>query len=225
MSRPPVILPIVYGGTSLYYAAYLQAAEVRLEQVEHFEKQTWRNRCRILTANGAQDLIVPLRREGRSRTPMKELRIAYDHPWQALHWKALTSAYNCAPYFEFFEDRFRPLFEERYEKLVDLDLAFHQAVLDSFGLSPRHELTERYEKEVAPFVDLRHTLHAIPGEKAKSAGEGDLDVTGPYPQVFDERFGFVPGLSVVDLLFNEGPSALETLRKADPMISEKKMEE
>ncbi len=211
----PVLLPIVYAGNSFYYALLLQAPEVLLEQHEHFEKQTWRNRCRILSANGPMDLVVPVKRKGRTRTPMKDLRIAYDDPWPSLHWRSITSAYRTAPYFEFFEDRFGELFKKRYAFLIDLNLAFQEKILEEFRVRPQFSFTERFAKEVPGFMDLRHLPPALPEDKAKGGSRAPVDVTGPYPQVFDERFGFVPGLSVLDLLFNEGPKGIDRLRRAD----------
>lgn len=212
----PVLLPLVYGGTALYYAILLQAPSFRLEQHEHFEKQTWRNRIRILSANGPLDLIVPLERKGRTHRPMKEQRIAYDHPWPSLHWRSITSAYRSAPYFEFFEDRFRPLYEKRFRYLLDLNLAILEATLALLRSSMELPLTERYEGTPADHLDLRGVPPALPEEKKRAGAREPIDVTGPYPQVFDERFGYVPGLSVLDLLFNEGPGAADRLRSVDP---------
>ncbi len=210
-----VLLPIVYGGTALYYAILLQAPKVFLEKEEHFEKQSWRNRCRILSANGPLDLVIPVRRKGRTRRAMKEVRIAYDTPWNSLHWRSITSAYQQAPYFEFFEEGFRTIFEKRYEFLIDLNLDLQERVMDAFRMEPELLFTERYEKEPEGTLDLRMRPPALPEEKRKGGGSAPLDVTGPYPQVFDERFGYVPGLSIVDLLFNEGPDAVDRLRNAD----------
>lgn len=215
MMKRPVLLPIVYGGTALYYAFLLQASTVYLEQEEHFEKQTWRNRCRILSANGPMDLVVPIQRKGRTRRAIKDVRIAYDHPWPSLHWRSITSAYRTAPYFEFFEDRFYGLFQQRYEFLIDFDLAFQRTVLDAFKVGPEPLFTQAYKKEPEGATDLRSVPPALPEEKQKGGGRSPLDVTGPYPQVFDERSGFTAGLSAIDLLFNEGPEAVERLRNAD----------
>ena len=210
-----VLLPVVYGGNTLYYAHLLQAPQVWLDREEHFEKRTWRNRMRILSANGPLDLVVPTRRKGRSRTPIKDLRIVYDDPWPSLHWRSITSAYRTAPYFEFFEDRFRRLYEKRFEFLIDLDLAFQERVLEAYRVDAPISFTERYEKAPEGILDLRYRPPALPEEKEQGGGTSPIDATGPYPQVFDERFGYVPNLSVIDLLFNEGPEGLQLLRNAD----------
>lgn len=211
----PVLLPIVYAGNTLYYAFMLQASEVWLEQEEHFEKRTWRNRCRILSSNGPLDLVVPTRRKCRSRTPIKDLRIVYDAPWPSLHWRSISSAYRTAPYFEFFEDRFRPLYEKRFEFLIDLNLAFQERVFEAFRVDRPLSFTKRFDKDPEGVLDLRYRPPALPEEKAQGGGMEGIDVTGPYLQVFDERFGYIPNMSVIDLLFNEGPEGLRILQNAD----------
>jgi hypothetical protein len=211
----PVLLPLVYGGNTLYYALLLQAPGVFLDQEEHFEKRTWRNRMRILSSNGPLDLVVPTRRKGRSRTPVKELRIVYDNPWPSLHWRSITSAYRTAPYFEFFEDHFRTLYEKRFDYLIDLNLAFMERVSEAYRLELSFSLTRDFEKAPEGLLDLRYRPPALPEEKADAGSSAPIDATGPYPQVFDERFDYLPNLSVIDLLFNEGPEGLRLLRNAD----------
>lgn len=223
--KAPVLLPSVYGGNLLYHAFLLQAPDVRMEKHEHFEKQTWRNRCRILSANGPLDLVVPVRRKGRTRTPIKDVRIAYDDPWPSLHWRSITSAYRTAPYFEFFEDAFASLYRKRHTFLIDMNSDLQERILKAFRMDKEIRFTHRYEERPDTVLDLRKRPPALPEEKRRAGESSPIDVTGEYAQVFDERFGFSPNLSVLDLLFNEGPAGVDRLLRSDLSAYSKGLQE
>ncbi len=197
----PVLLPICYLPSTEYYRILLNAPAVRLEKHEHFEKQTARTRCPIATANGRLNLTIPVQRKGRERRPMKDVRIANEERWQARHWRSITSAYRSSPYFEFYEDLFHPFYERRFEFLTAFSLALQEQVLELLGVSLQPSFTKAFEKEPENVTDLR--------QAACSSNR----IPPRYPQVFEDRHGFLPHCSILDLLFNLGPETLSYLRE------------
>jgi hypothetical protein len=198
-----VLLPTAYLGPIQYYSKLLKYGEALIEHHEHFPKQTYRNRCNIYGANGQLTLSIPLQKRGE-RTPVKDVRISYEQPWQKLHWRSFESAYRCSPFFEFYEDDLAPFYEKEYEFLIDFNADLHQLVCGLLKINNNTKPTREYEKTPANAVDLRELISPkIPVEADK-----EFEVK-PYTQVFGNRYGFIPNLSIADLLFNEGPSALE----------------
>ena len=199
-----MILPIVYAGNIAYFNLLIQANEpVFLDGHEHSVKQSYRNRTEIYGANGKLSLIIPLIKRNQ-RTPMNEVIIDYRENWQKLHWKSMEAAYRSSPYFEYYEHKISPFFsEKKYEKLVDFNLAFMETILGVLGETPRLGFTVKYEEVKG--VDYRQELH--PKRKLKEQYPKEK-----YMQVFDNKYGFIENLSVLDLLFNEGPNAINFLR-------------
>jgi len=173
---------------------------VYLEQFEFFVKQTLRSRCNIYGANGQLDLLVPLKRIKGTRQLMKDICISYDEDWQKLHWRSFESAYRRSPYFEYYEHSFRPLLEVKHNRLWDLNMTTNQWLLEKLDLEQEFQLTQSYEKEPEA-ADLRN---AFKPNKARNESKA-LNVR--YHQTFEDRSGFLPNLSALDLLFNLGPQA------------------
>ena len=194
-----------------YYAQLYAATEgARIEQWEHYVKQTYRNRCIIATAQGPLPLTIPTESNGGEKCLMRDVRISDHGNWRHLHWNALESAYRQSPFFEYYADDFRPFYEKKYDFLLDFNEQLRELVCNLIGFSPRVELSTEYQHEVpAGGTDLRTLIHpkrpcteALPGYTPR-----------PYYQVFKERHGFLPDLSIVDLLFNMGPESLLVLSK------------
>jgi hypothetical protein len=198
-----VILPTVYFGPIQYYSKLLKYEEALIEHHEHFPKQTFRNRCNIYGANGLLSLSIPLKKRGE-RTPVKDVRIAYDQPWQSLHWRSFQASYRSSPYFEFYEDDLAPFYEKEYEFLLDFNTELHGLVCGLLKIDNNTKPTEKYEKTYENADDLRDLIS--PKEDWKK--DKDYEVK-EYTQVFGSKYGFLPNLSIADLLFNEGPSARE----------------
>jgi len=168
-----------------------------LEKEEHFPKQTYRNRARIYSPNGHLDLIIPVIRGANVHTKMKDVKISNDFNWQRLHWKSFESCYRNSAYFEFYEDEFSHFYHQKFEYLFDYNLELLQWLFKQLKKEPTIGFTTEYIKEIDPALDFRAKIHfknAINTEDFK-----------PYFQVFDDREGFKPNLSIVDLLFNQGP--------------------
>lgn len=176
-----------------------------IEQHDHFVKQTYRNRCVIATANGTQTLTVPIERYDGMKCAMRDIRISDHGNWRHLHWNALVSAYGETPFFEFYADDLRPFFEKRHTFLFDLNLDIMHTMCQLLDVRPQVALSEQYivlPSEDDAVVDFREAIrpkHPLP--------DADFNPT-PYYQVRALRHGFLPNLSILDLLFNEGPEGI-----------------
>lgn len=176
-------------------------ADFLLEGWEHFVKQTYRNRAKIYSPNGPLDLIVPVVKGSKVHTKMKDVRISYDLRWQKLHWKSLESCYRSSAYFEFYEAELVGFYEKRYDFLLDLDLELTAWLLKQLKLELPLRQTTAYT------TDAVHDFRAVYNAKQAVSDTGFKR----YFQVFDDRQGFLPNLSIVDLLFNQGPQAKQYL--------------
>lgn len=210
------------GRTTLIELHYLPSARVcslaalpedsiHLEAWEHYQKRSFRNRCLIADSHGTKELSIPLRRGKHQRMPIRDARIAWETPWARTHWRTLVSAYGNSPYFAHYRDGLAPLFERRPQFLLDWNLELFGWLARSLGLQGQIALTEAWTSPAPPAtVDLRSALS--PQERQDRIGFRDV----PYGQVFQDRHGFLPGLSALDLLFCTGPGALGILRDMRP---------
>lgn len=202
-----ILLSNLYLAPIDYYISLGQSENVLIEQHDHFEKQTYRNRCRILTSNGPMDLVVPIIRP-KEKCSTKDILISYREKWQQTHWRAIESAYNSSPFFEYYKEDFEPFFTQKINYLIDLNNGLMETVLQLIHLPVNYQLTDTYKKkeEVVSqgIEDLRKVFHP------KQDNKTDIK---PYYQVFDQKFGFQGGLSIIDLLFNLGPEALIYLKR------------
>lgn len=168
-----------------------------MEKHEHFIKQTHRNRCSIATTQGPLHLSIPLVNEG-NKTSIGNKKIAYTENWQAKHWRAIESSYNKSAYFEYFEEELKTILLKKHEFLFDLNLELIQHLLHILRLKRKILFTSEYQT-FGEFVDLRD--ENIPHK---------IDFS-PYYQVFKDKTGFLPNMSILDLIFNEGLKSKEYL--------------
>lgn len=194
------IFPLFYLPPVSYFSALNDNNfEFVLEKEEHFPKQTYRNRARIYSPNGNLDLFIPVIKGSKFHTKVKDVKISYDFKWQRLHWLSIESCYRNSAYFEYYEDEFKPFYEKKYDYLFDYNLEIFQWTLKQLKKAPALSFTTEYSKEIAGELDFRNKLHFKSPEYTAPAK--------PYFQVFEDRNGFLPNLSIVDLLFNQGPQA------------------
>ena len=196
-----------------YYSKLLCEYEIFIEQNENYIKQTYRNRCTILSANGSMNLSVPIEATGGNKTPVKDIRIAEHANWRHLHWNALVSAYNSTPFFEYYRDYFEPFYEKKYNFLFDLNEQLREMICDLLDIGTSNILytTEYISKNDINATDFRESI-----SPKKDWQTFDPQFTPiPYYQVFEQRFGFVENLSIVDLLFNMGNESLIILNKSN----------
>jgi hypothetical protein len=198
-----ILIATAYYPPLNYLAECLRAGEILIEACETYRKQTCRNHCRIYGPNGVQLLTVPVTKPRGNHTKTREVRISYELPWQRLHWRSLTTAYNKSPYFLYYQDHFFTFFEKKHEFLVDLNDEILSWILGLLRVDKPVGFTDTFERIPCGATDLRSAL------VSKHTGE-----TGYFPvyaQPFSDRHGFIANLSFIDLLFNLGPDAGEYL--------------
>lgn len=200
------ILSSAYLAPINYYQKIAQYPECVIDHFENFIKQTYRSRCDIYSPNGTLTLSIPLQKRNK-RQAVKDVKITYEYKWQLLHWRSLESCYRRSPFFEYFEDDLRPFFEnKKFDFLIDFNQAMQQEILSLLKIKPNVSFTSEYKKSYPDADDFRMII------SPKEAIELDTAFTPkPYYQVFEERHGFIPNLSIADLLFNQGPRALDYL--------------
>jgi hypothetical protein len=190
-----------------YFTKFMLCDKVYIEQFENFPKQTWRNRYEILGANGPVPLVIPVVKGRGGKVKIRDLQISYETGWQRNHWRTIFSACNSSPFFEYYQDDIRPFFEKPWKFLFDFNQASLQTVCDLLELETSIQLTTDFESIPMGTINLRESITP----KSHKAPPDEQFHPEPYTQVFSDRFGFTPNLSILDLLFNEGPNSLNIL--------------
>jgi hypothetical protein len=193
-----ILLSTAYLPNILYFSHVINSDKIVLEKHEHFIKQTYRNRCEIVTSNGKLSLSIPLIKQA-DKEIISDKKISYSENWQKQHWRAITSAYKNSPYFEFFEDEFKPFYENEYEFLFDYNTQLLETILHILRLKKQIDFSTQFEFTTTNTIDFR-SLSEI--------NSVEIPTFKPYHQVFADKFGFMPNVSCLDALFNIG---LETL--------------
>ena len=192
-----ITLPLSYFGPIEEFVYLAQNNTVTYESKEHFVKQSYRNRCIIYGANGLLRLTVPLVLKSREKTAMENIKISYAEKWQSHHWKSIKSAYKNSPFFDYYEELLLPLFLEEVDTLKNLNLKILSVVKQCLQLSCKTLLNQEFKAYTDN--DLRLNIHPKKNPTLQLPR---------YIQVFEERHGFHKNLSILDLIFNEGPSAI-----------------
>ena len=193
------IFPTAYFPCISYMAQFLADDAPVIEIFDTYHKQTYRNRCHVMTANGVQMLSVPVKQVNGNHTMTKDMVISTVEPWQQVHRRCLESAYMSSPYFEHYYRYISPIFEQHFERLIDLNDASLTAILKMLKVKKEIVHTSDYVKEADD--DFRNVFVKRPIDNPSPIA--------PYYQVFENKFPFAPDLSVLDLIFNEGPEAMD----------------
>ncbi len=191
--------PLFYLPPVSYFSA-LKARNFNfeIEKFEHFPKQTFRNRATVASPNGALNLFIPVIKGSKFHTKIKDVQISYDFKWQRLHWMSLQTCYRNSAYFEYYEDELAGFYHKETKYLFDYNLEILAWLFKQIKQTPDFAFTSAYHKELSPDLDFRNAA----GFKTEN-----FQNFKPYFQVFDDRNGFIPNMSFVDLLFSQGPQA------------------
>lgn len=227
------LLQTTYFGPIQWYQKLYRYDHCLIEQYDSFQKQTYRNRCVIATANGVQALTVPIIHNGELKIEnydmsksgkkgnqnsqfsisnsqlVKDLRISDHNQWRRVHWNALQSAYSESPFFEYYADDLRPFFEKKYDYLIDFNEEIRQKVCELIDIHPHVEYTPEYISHLSPLISHFSSLDDFRDViNAKHPQPDDDFEAKAYWQVFQHKHGFQPNLSILDLLFNMGPESI-----------------
>lgn len=198
------LLQTTYFGPVQWYQKLKRYDHCVIEQYDSYQKQTYRNRCVIATANGLQALTVPVDHSPLTidHVQCKDLRISDHNQWRRVHWNALQSAYSESPFFEYYADDIRPFFEQKYEFLIDFNEAIRQKMCELLDIETSVSYSSGFRVHGSWFKDFREVIHA------KHPQDDPEFQPRSYWQVFQHRYGFQPNLSILDLLFCMGPEAV-----------------
>jgi hypothetical protein len=188
-----VLLSTAYLPNVHYLSQVINCDTIVIEKHENFVKQTYRNRCDIVTANGKLSLSIPLIKQA-DKELISDKKISYAEDWQKQHWRTIVSAYKNSPYFEFFEDEFKPFYENQFEFLLDYNTQLLQTILHILRVKKQIKFTQTFELNPSQVFDFR-SLSDI---------QKNDTVIKPYYQVFADKLGFTPNVSCLDALFNVG---------------------
>jgi hypothetical protein len=197
-----VLLHPTYFPSISHCVAMVKAKELVFEVNDSYQKQTYRNRTHIYAANGKLALTVPVIFSQKNRQLYRDIKIYNNEKWQALHWKSLLSAYSTSPFFEFYKDDLAPLFHSTQENLMAFNFKCLETIFDCLQLDIDFSKTNTFEKEPSNTTDLRYLANARKEKAYKFSA---------YTQVFSDKHGFMNNLSILDLLFNEGPNTVTYL--------------
>ena len=210
-----LLLHPAYFGPVSQFVALVKAKKVFFENEDNYQKQTYRNRMYIYDSNGKLLLNIPIKhrsaltgkpKEAGKHQLYKEVKIENDFEWQKQHWRALKASYQTSPFFEFYEDELYPLYHKEFEYLLDFNYACLEFITEALQLDLNYRKTSEYIRHPEDKKDLRELINA------KNRKEFQFE---KYTQVFEDKLGFMPNLSILDLLFSEGPNTLSFLENQD----------
>ena len=184
------------------FTQIIKADNILFEASDNYQKQTFRNRTYIYGANGKLGLFVPVIHTHNNRELFKDVKISYDSNWMDLHLKSLQSAYRSSPYFEYFEDNFVKLYSEKEKFLVDFNIKCIKLISNLLDLNLNYKISNEYVVKTNDIIDLRGLSNARKEKK--------ID-TPKYIQVFETKHGYLNNLSIVDLVFSEGPNSVSLI--------------
>ena len=199
-----IVLTTAYLAPVVYYSEMAKADTVLIENCDFYLKQTYRNRCEIAAANGSIILTIPVEKAGTGKMLTRDVRISQHNDWQIQHWRSIESAYNSTPFFEYYKDDLLTFYEKKWTFLWDFNQEIQAKMIELLNLDILIQPTKEYKNiQDEKILDLREAIHPKKENKYVNCN--------PYYQVFEQRFGFQPNLSIIDLLFNMGNESIFSL--------------
>ncbi len=204
-----ILLELQYLGSIQYYSKFLSFDSICIEQHENYRKGSFRNRCIIASANGTIPLSIPLLKGKHQQTGIRSVAIDNKSNWQLMHWRSIQTAYGNSPYFDYYKDDFNVFYEKKYDLLFQFCRDVHELILELLQIKPPYSFTHKFERTTTEnTVDFRSKI--LP--KNYQTQLDNNFVAKSYPQVFEDRLGFLANLSILDLLFCLGPEAAGHLK-------------
>jgi len=198
-----VLLSSAYLPPIEYFSSIINSKKQLIEKHETYKKQTYRNRCRILGPNGILTLTIPINKPNGNHTKINEITISYFENWQQIHWRSIESSYNSSPFFLYYKEEFKEIYQKKHKYLFDLNNDFLKLISEFISIEFTINLTSKFVNNPTNILDLRNII-----SPKKLSQKIDFI---KYSQVFANKFGFTPNLSIIDLLFNIGPEAIDYL--------------
>lgn len=178
----------------------IKSENILFEISDKYIKQTLRNRTEIHAANGKLILSIPVKYSSSKKEKYKDIKICYNSSWQKIHLKSIESAYRNSPYYDFFEDYFIKFFNKKEKFLIDANIKSIEVIYDILDMKMKYDLTNDYKNKLENYIDYRKLVDSNPDEKMSKIN---------YSQVFQEKNGFISGLSSLDIIFNKGLESLD----------------
>lgn len=209
MFTKPALIELQYFPPIQFFSKCLAHPKIIFEQQENYRKGSYRNRTHIASANGLLRLSIPLVKGKNQRQSIKAVKISYAENWQHQHWSAICSAYGNAPFFDYYADEIEPFFKTKYDFLFDFNLAIFNQLLLILQIATPIQFSSSFLHETGDnLIDLRNVVHP-----KKDKPDKNFQIV-KYAQVFQEKEGFLPNLSILDLLFCQGPAACILLEQS-----------
>jgi hypothetical protein len=208
-SNMSVTLSTAYLPPVEYFYILNKYENIIIDVFENYQKQSYRNRCVIYSPNGPLNLVIPVIRPQKPKTIVKDVIISYYEDWPRTHWRSITAAYNSSPFFLFYQDELKTILEKKHKYLIDLNSELLEYLIRLIGISSNVKLSKKYHNK----KDINDLREIISPKK-----EHMINSLPAYKQVFDDKSGFIENLSIIDLLFNEGPNSIEYLKNIKEVV-------
>lgn len=205
-----IIVSTAYFPPIQYISKFIMTNDITIEIHDNYTKQSFKNRCQIAGANGILNLSIPIIHNHKQKIKTKDILISYTENWQNNHFRSIESSYRSSPFYEYYIDEFSAIFQTKHKYLIDLNQQIMEHLAETISFKLNASFTEQFQQNTNDFLDYRESIHP---KKSKIQFDRYFSLQ-PYHQVFIEKSGFFPNLSILDLLFNQGTSTIDILNNS-----------